>query len=476
MRNILLSSQLNLGQTCIGDTKINFDSRDDIPRILLGLQSVYQDKQARQELEIVLASVLSDKQINTGRQGMDMWRVFVLGIVRLNLNCDYDRLQELANEHRTLRQMLGHGFLDENKRYALQTIKDNVGLLTEEVLCQLNIIMINHGHGLLSATDKPLLARCDSFVVERNVHFPTDISLLFDALCKAINLTAQSCKRLGITDWRQSGYNIRQLKKALRKAQQSKKGKQQDHIIQAHQAYLDQAQLYLNTLNQTLKKLDEFSRCSIQPYIDHSRRQFQQTYDRVIENKTIESSQKVYSIFEPDTEWVNKGKAGNKIELGIKVAIMEDQHQFILHHRVMRQEQDADITVDIIKDTQINFPQLQGCSFDKGFYSAVNLKEARKLINKVVMPKKGKLNQLEKLQESNPAFVKTRHQHSAVESAINCLEQHGLDRCPDKGKEGFDCYVALAVLSRNIQRIGEIVQKRRRKQEARKKRKLSKAA
>ena len=53
---------------------------------------------------------------------------------------------------------------------------------------------------------------------------------------------------------------------------------------------------------------------------------------------------------------------------------------------------------------------------------------------------------------------------------------NGLDRCPDKGKEGFDCYVALAVLSRNVQRIGEIVQKKRRKQEVRKKRKLSKAA
>ncbi|GGG08987.1 hypothetical protein GCM10010995_28240 [Cysteiniphilum litorale] len=434
MRNILLSPQLSFGQTYIGDININLDSRDDIPRILLGLQSVYEDTQTRQVIESTLASVLSDKQINTGRQGMDMWRVFVLGIMRLNLNCDYDRLQELANEHRTLRQMLGHGFLDENKRYALQTIKDNVGLLTEEVLFQLNIIMVNHGHRLLSATDKPLLARCDSFVVERNVHFPTDISLLFDALCKAIHLTAQACERLNISDWRQSDYNIRQLKKALRKAQQSKKGKKQDHITQAHQAYLDKAQLYLNKLSQTLKKLDTFSRCSIEPYIDHSTRQFQQTYDRVIENKTIESSQKVYSIFEPDTEWVNKGKAGNKIELGIKVAIMEDQHHFILHHRVMRQEQDADITVDIIKDTQINFPQLQGCSFDKGFYSAVNLTEARKLINKVVMPKKGKLNQLEKSQESDPEFVKTRHQHSAVESAINCLEQHGLDRCPDKGK------------------------------------------
>ncbi|WP_440616309.1 hypothetical protein [Cysteiniphilum sp. 6C5] len=123
-----------------------------------------------------------------------------------------------------------------------------------------------------------------------------------------------------------------------------------------------------------------------------------------------------------------------------------------------------------------DYDRLQGCSFDKGFYSAVNLAEAKKLIDKVVMPKKGKLNQLEKIQESDSEFVKTRHQHSAVESAINFLEQHGLDRCPDKGKEGFDCYVALAVLSCNVQRIGEIVQKKRRKQEARKKRKLSKAA
>ena len=54
--------------------------------------------------------------------------------MRLNLNCDYDRLQKLANEHRTLRQMLGHGFLDGEKHYALQTIKDNVSLLSEEVL------------------------------------------------------------------------------------------------------------------------------------------------------------------------------------------------------------------------------------------------------------------------------------------------------------------------------------------------------
>ena len=69
MRNILLSPQLNLGQTYIGDIKINLDSRDDIPRILLGLQSVYEDKQACQEIEMVLASVLSDKTNKQRPQG-----------------------------------------------------------------------------------------------------------------------------------------------------------------------------------------------------------------------------------------------------------------------------------------------------------------------------------------------------------------------------------------------------------------------
>ena len=115
MRNLLLSPQLTLGQSSIDDIKIDINSRDDIPRILLGLQSVYKDQATRQAIETTLASVLSDRQMNKGRKGMDMWRVFVLGIMRLNLNCDYDRLQELANEHRTLRQMLGHGFLDEDK-------------------------------------------------------------------------------------------------------------------------------------------------------------------------------------------------------------------------------------------------------------------------------------------------------------------------------------------------------------------------
>jgi len=75
-------------------------------------------------------------------------------------------------------------------------------------------------------------------------------------------------------------------------------------------------------------------------------------------------------------------------------------------------------------------------------------------IKHLVMPKKGKLNQAEKEQESKPKFKKTRHQRSAVESNINELEIRGLDRCPDKGYAHFKRYVGLGVCVYNLHKIG----------------------
>ena len=61
--------------------------------------------------------------------------------------------------------------------------------------------------------------------------------------------------------------------------------------------------------------------------------------------------------------------------------------------------------------------------------------------------------------ESDPEFVSLRKKHAAVESAINALECHGLDRCLDHGIAGFKRYVALAVLARNVLRLGQIQHK-----------------
>ena len=74
-----------------------------------------------------------------------------------------------------------------------------------------------------------------------------------------------------------------------------------------------------------------------------------------------------------------------------------------------------------------------------------------------MLPKKGKCNAVEHAREHTPRFQRLRRQHSAVESAINALEAHGLDRCPDHGIDGFKRYVALAVVARNLHRLGALL-------------------
>ena len=188
--------------------------------------------------------------------------------------------------------------------------------------------------------------------------------------------------------------------------------------------------------------------------MEHANRQIDQIRRRVILGEKIPHAEKVFSIFEEHTEWISKGKAGVPVELGLKVCVLEDQYGFILHHRVMEHETDDQVAIPMVEQTKKDFPGLNSCSFDKGFHSPANQKNLLQHLDNVILPKKGKLSKKDKQKEYSADFIKARHQHSAVESAINALEVHGLDRCPDHGIHGFKRYIALAVLARNIQQLG----------------------
>lgn len=77
---------------------------------------------------------------------MTLWSILVGGVLRLDLNADYDRLHELVNQHKTLREMLGHSLYDDDKKYTYQTLVDNVSLLTPELLDKLNQLIVDGGH------------------------------------------------------------------------------------------------------------------------------------------------------------------------------------------------------------------------------------------------------------------------------------------------------------------------------------------
>ena len=154
--------QMSIGEVDV--SRITFDarSRDDIPKILRGLQHLYTDTSLRAAVFELLAEQIAPKiNKDNGRPGMTLWSILVCGVVRLDLNIDYDHLQELVNHHDTLREMLGHGTFDK-EHYAFQTLKDNVTLLTPELLDKINQIVVPAGHALLKKKESEALrGRCD---------------------------------------------------------------------------------------------------------------------------------------------------------------------------------------------------------------------------------------------------------------------------------------------------------------------------
>ena len=329
--------------------------------------------------------------------------------------------------------------------------------------------------------------RCDSFVFETNVHYPTDINLLFDAMRKSILLTAELCKNHKLSSWRQAKHNVSQIKKLMRQAQNRKKAcsrveeikkEQEDLCKGAHQKLIDISQKTLEKIEKTLVALrkknlslqDELLINEISAFIKHGVRQIDQIERRVIKGETIPHDEKVFSLFEPHTEWISKGKAGVPVELGVKVCILEDRYQFILHHQIMRHQADVDVCVDMVKGAKKRFPALASVSFDRGFHSKENQEDLKKEVPFFALPKKGKLSKKAKEDQNTEDFKKARHKHAAVESAINALEVHGLDVCPDRGFSAFERYTALAVLARNIQHLGSIIRAQQQNAERKKER------
>ena len=476
MRKVI-EIQMKFGEVDI--SKIEFDprSRDEIPKLLMGLQEIYCNRQVRDKVFRVLRDLIPKSvDQNNGRRGMELWKILVLGTLRLCCNWDYDKVMDIANNHRTLRLMLGHSSVYDEYYYPLQTLKDNLSLVTPEVLDRINQIVVQHGHQLLGKKkDESLRASCDSFVVETDVHYPTDINLLFDAMRKVIVLIMVLCDDLGLTGWRKGIYNLKKVKRYFRKAQQLKRSTSKDKtkrserdqlIIDAHMAYVELANSLLNRAKETISSISSADLMAnlrimeIEKFIAHAERQMDQIRRRVVEGQTIAHHEKVFSLFEEHTEWINKGKAGVSQELGLKVCVVKDQFGFLLHHRVMQKEMDDQIAVPIIKETKERFQQLISCTFDKGFHSPDNQKDLAVLLDKVILPRKGKLSAINKEIENSEEFKEARRKHSAIESSINALENHGLDRCPDHGIRGFKRYVALAVVARNIQIVGHILQQK----------------
>jgi len=474
--------QLSLGVLPISEVKINTNSRHQLPPLLKALQHIFTTPDLNKAVFDLLEKELMSGKQKTGRFGMNLWEILVLGSVRLNLDADYDHLLDMANEHMALRGILGVGQSDFTRghEYKYQTLVDNVCLLDEELLRKINTLIVEFTHGLIKkkegVADLDLRMKVDSYVVEGNIHFPTDLNLLWDSLRKCLDMVGHLSNRgVVLSGLGKHAYWRKQMKSLYRNAAEihrKKGGNYKERLKVSTKQYTkksdelrDKFRSAVLVLQQMLEKgmLDLRKALffkSLIYYLGKLEKHLDLVKRRILNGETIPHSDKEFSIFEDHFQWCSKGKMHKKVELGHPLSIATDQYHLIVDFELMIGIGDAQagrvIGGRIIENYTSGY-NLESISFDRGYYSKLLKKYLEGHFEKVIMPKRGKKTLAQQAEESEEGYKQLRRRHSAVESNINQLEHHGVNRCPDRGIKNFRRYVALGVLSYNLQRMGNLL-------------------
>jgi len=472
--------QYLLGVLPICEVKIKTKSRDELPPVLVALQQIYVTPELNEPIFALLEEKIIKTKKKTGRPGMNLWHILVLAIVRHTLNTNWDRMEYLSNNDTSLRKIMGvhvEKFGIEEMEFAYQTIVDNVKLIDEEMLQTINDIVVAYGQNLFKKKDELPVAlelKTDSFAVETNVHFPTDLNLLYDSLRKGIETICLMCKEdITIKGWRKYKSIIGDAKSLFRTAShQVFRGRNETEKILSVKNYLQRAKA-INTRLEAVRSASAstITTAVLQSYIAYITKFIDQIDRRILKGEVIPSEEKIFSIFEPHTEWLTKGKLNKKVELGHLVMITTDQYSFIVDYKVMEKQKDAQQIQGLSERIKTKFADATICShsFDKGYWSKENLEILNAQgIETVVLPKRGRHTKEDNEREEEANFKLLKRKHSAVESNINMLEHHGLNRCPDKGLQHYKNYVGLSVLAYNIHQLGNKIVAIKNKEEERK--------
>jgi hypothetical protein len=461
--------QLSIGQTPVDEIYINPKSKNALDQLIAALKEIYCNNEYNDKIFSIIEEYLPDVDRSNGRPGMNLWTIFVLGQVRKCLGTSYDMLHHLANNDLLLRQLLGISdtFGEETFRFEYQNIYDNVSKLSESMLVKINDVVVEFGHREVFKKKETtaLHLKTDSFVVESNVHFPTDYNLLWDCARKSLDVVKYFQKKYPqMEGWRKLKNWYYALKSQMREVGKISGGggkNKQEKLQNATRLYLEKNRLLLQKLLQekvnlpicTMKDLAKY--IELEHYISLLIKHIDLVYRRILKGETIPHEEKMMSIFEDYTEWVVKGKFHPPVELGKKLSITSDQYDLIVHHKVMSEQQDRDIVIEITDSVLHKYKNIDSMSFDKGHWNAENKALLELEIPHVILPKLGKLTAQEKELEESRTFKRLKNKHSAIESNINELEHRGLDRCPDRSYLHFKTYIALGVCAYNLKKIGK---------------------
>ncbi len=467
--------QLQLDATPISQITLDIECRDPLIPILRGLQHLYSQPQIRnQALQLVADDVLQDADPDQGREGLTLWQVFVLAAVRLGANLTYDHLHYLSGNDCNLRAMMQVGNWNQGS-FTWHRIRDNVCLVRAETIEKINHLVVEEGHRLHPEAAE--YVRGDTFVAQTNIHYPTESGLILDGLAKICSLAPQLADLVDTSGWRQSKSLFKKAKRAARAIGRVRKGRNYQQRLQAAYEGLFQ---YVDLLLPRLETLLEATLGNL-PYDDNgllpcneASDLYQQliywhsvtehvrgtAYRRVVLGEKVPNVDKLFSLFEPHTELIKRGKAGSPIEFGHKVMVIEDAVGFICHWKVLPIGVDErEVLIPEMRALQQRLKnRIQRASFDRGFHSPENQRELAKIVSHPCLPKPGVCQAAEQTSSATSEFHQSRRQHGGSESSIGALQSgNGLQRCRDHTQAGYARYIGLGVLGRNVLLLGKLL-------------------
>jgi IS5 family transposase len=181
---------------------------------------------------------------------------------------------------------------------------------------------------------------------------------------------------------------------------------------------------------------------------------------RVLEGETLANEEKIHSIFEPHTELIKRGKQPNPVQFGHNVLVIEDAVGFICHYAVVgRGVLDQDLVIPAMKKLQQRLGgKIERASFDRSFHTPENQEQLATIVRHPCIPRKGEASGRQQQQEASVAFRQARQNHPGVESAIGALQSgNGLERSRDRSERGYQRYVGLGILGRNLHVLGKLL-------------------
>jgi len=426
-------------------------------------------EQVRRDLERGL------KKPGTGRNGITPSQTLrSLTLMRVK-NWDYRELRDRINDGYTLRLFTEFGSHLVPKHDAFNRAFNR---LTPATLQAVNQTVIQAAVQLGLEDGKKL--RVDTTVVETDIHFPTDATLLWDSVRTITRLVEDLHDKLpngvkGFTNRTRSAQRrMQQIQRmTTQQRQQLQEPKYRELLRITGQVVQNARQVVEQT--KSMEGIDVIAglvidqlRQEITSYCDLGGRVIDQTRRRVIEGEPVPSEQKVYSIFEPHTDLIKRGKAQKPVEFGHKVFLAESAQGLITDYLVLKgNPADSDHVEGSLERHQQTFHHPpEWYAADRGLHGAANVQRCQQAeVDLVCIPQRGgqKTAEQEALERS-PKFKQGQRFRAGIEGRISVLFRgRGMKRCRAKGRERFEMLVGAAVLANNLMRIAQLLEDKKTK-------------